>query len=222
MKHRYFIFDLDGTIAYTLEDLKTSINLAMKDLGFPEVSLKTTLDNINFGAYALLNGCLPEEHRSPDTAKCAVEAFTRHYSQHYLDKTCAYPGVTEGIAALKAAGCLLAVYTNKPDNEAKAISARLFPKDTFLFVIGQDGTFPHKPSPEGAWYIAEQFGARPEEVVLIGDSDVDMRLAANAGMIPVGVDWGYRPASLLRELGARRILTDGKELISLIDGIDPS
>lgn len=119
-----------------------------------------------------------------------------------------YPAVAGGISYLKSKGARIGVFSNKQDAQTKAICEKLFPAGTFEIVLGHSGEFPHKPSPEGALHIAEVLGGRPDETVVVGDSDVDMRLAKNGGFHPVGVSWGYRPKELLSELGAEMIIED--------------
>lgn len=217
MKYSYFIFDLDGTLAYTLEDLRSGMNGMLRHYGMTEVSLDDIIKNINFGSFAFVRGCLPEQYRQDDAFVTeAHTVYSSYYAKCYLDTTVLYPGVGEGIAYLKEHGARLAVFSNKQDKQTKAIVAKLFPESTFELVMGYDGTFPHKPSPEGALHIVTVFGTTPDNVVLVGDSDVDMKLANNAGLHPVGVSWGYRPMEMLTALGAERILTCYKDFIDFL------
>ncbi|MBE6636350.1 MAG: HAD family hydrolase [Ruminococcaceae bacterium] len=219
---RHFIFDLDGTLAYTIGDLTASINRMCLHFGWPSITEEDALRNINFGARAFVRGCMPTELCEDEEAvDRAFRVYSDMYATAYLNTTCLYPGVAEGIAYLKEQGAKLAVFSNKQDAQTKAICEKLFPADTFCLVWGHSGAYPHKPSPEGALAIAEQFGVRPEEIILVGDSDVDMMLAARAGMHPVGVSWGYRPAAMLQTLGAETIvhsLDDLKNLLSCVVG----
>jgi phosphoglycolate phosphatase len=110
----------------------------------------------------------------------------------------------------------MAVFSNKQDEMTKAICDKLFPGVFDAVLGGRNGRFEHKPSPEGALYLAEQLGASPDEIAFVGDSDVDMKTAKNAGMHPIGVSWGFRPPELLTKLGAEYIITsldDFKKLI---------
>ena len=216
-KHKYFIFDLDGTLAYTIEDLRSAMNRMLRYFGWREVTAEDTLRNINNGARVFVTGCLPEEYRqSEEIIDRAYAKYSEYYAEEYLKTTKPYPAVPEGIAYLKERGARLAVFSNKPDIQTKAICAKLFPEGTFELVLGHNGQFPHKPSPEGALYIAKILGGTPEETVLIGDSDVDMHLATNAGFHPVGVSWGYRPKELLEQLGAEMILYGTEDFKKLI------
>lgn len=215
--HRHFIFDLDGTLAYTIGDLRSAMNGMLRHFGWREISEEEALQNINFGARQFVRGCMPEAYREDEgMVDRAFAKYSECYAKEYLKTTCLYPGVGEGIAYLKAQGARMAVFSNKQDAQTKAICEKLFPADTFAIVLGNNGVFPHKPSPEGALYVAEVLGVRPEDIVFVGDSDVDMKTAANAGMHPVGVSWGYRPKELLLSLGAETILTSLEDIENLI------
>ena len=216
MTYPCLIFDLDGTLAYTIGDLRSGMNAMLRHFGFSEVSEQDILANINFGSVAFVRGCLPEAYRKDDAFIAeAHTVYSSYYAKCYLDTTVLYPGVAEGIAYLKKKGVRLAVFSNKQDAQTKAIVSKLFPANTFELVMGHDGTFPHKPSPEGTLHIVKQLGATPARAALIGDSDVDMMTAKNAGLHPIGVSWGYRPTETLLSLGAERILTCGDDLLLL-------
>ncbi len=208
-KHRYFIFDLDGTLAYTIDDLREAMNKMLRFYGWREVTVDDTLKNINNGARVFVQGCMPEEFRGNE--RLVDEAYAKYsefYAGCYLHTTRLYPAVAGGISYLKSKGARIGVFSNKQDAQTKAICEKLFPAGTFEIVLGHSGEFPHKPSPEGALHIAKVLGGRPDETVVVGDSDVDMRLAKNGGFHPVGVSWGYRPKELLSELGAEMIIED--------------
>jgi len=218
MAFHYYIFDLDGTLAYTIGDLCAAMNGMLSSFGLRTITEEEALRNINFGARQFVRGCLPEEFRENETmVDLAFAKYAECYSRGYLNTTHLYPGVAEGAAFLKARGARLAVFSNKQDAQTKAICAKLFPGDTFDVVMGHNGAFPHKPSPDGALAIAIAFGCRPEEVAFVGDSDVDMKTALNAGMHPIGVSWGYRPTELLLSCGAERILTSLADIRKMIE-----
>ncbi len=215
--HTCFIFDLDGTLAYTIEDLTEAINRMRKRFGWPPLETEEVLKNINLGARILVKGCVPEEYREDgELLDRAYDIYVESYAACYLHTTRAYPEAAAGVAYLKSRGARLAVFSNKQDAQTKAICEKLFPSDTFVCALGHDGSFPHKPSPEGALYLASLLGGKPEDTVFIGDSDIDMKLAANAGMIPVGVAWGYREEALLVARGATKILRRAEDFKDLL------
>ncbi len=215
---KYFIFDLDGTLAYTISDLTDAMNFMLSSLGFPEIDEDRALKGINNGSRKFVQRCLPPE--LSDDEKLVDRAFviySSYYSGHCTVKTFLYPGVADGIGYLKRSGARLAVFSNKDDRQTNEITGSLFPQGTFDVVLGYTGRFPHKPDPAGALFIAESLGApAPACVTVVGDSDMDMLLARNAGMQPVGVGWGYRPASLLRSLGAELIIRNEEDFKLLI------
>ncbi len=214
---RYFIFDLDGTLANTISDITAGLNLTMLQLGFPTFGDEKTLQNINRGARELVRGCIPKRYYDDEAFVSRVlKMYTENYSKVYLQSTSLYPSVLEGIRYLRENGAMLAVYSNKQDLQVKEICAKLFPKNTFAVTLGYSGEFPHKPCPDGALYIASLFGAEPFETVIVGDSDIDMRLADNAGMHKVGVGWGYRSGELLLSCGAEMIINGFEDFKSLI------
>ena len=218
MNQKQFIFDLDGTLAYTIDDMRVAVNRAYQACGFSAITTEQALDNINFGARVFVTRGLPPAVQSDERVVDAVYAkYCEYYAEEYDKNTYLYPGVAEGIASLKARGARMAVFSNKQDAQTKDLCQKLFPRDTFVIALGSGAGFPPKPSPEGARYVASLLGGCPENTVLIGDSDVDMALAANSGMRVVGVSWGYRSPELLRELGAERILSNGREIAELAD-----
>ena len=143
-----------------------------------------------------------------------VHSYTTYYGSHYLDNTYIYDGLTEVIGQMKKQGFHLAVCTNKKANHAAEIVEKLIP-DLFEIVVG-DGMYPHKPDPTGALAIAADFGAEPSECLFVGDSDVDMRTAKNAGMIAVGVSWGYRDEETLRKSGMDYYVRSPEALLELL------
>lgn len=203
----YFIFDLDGTLANTLTDLKNAMNRMLRDISFPEVDEAGVLRAINHGVVEFVRGCLPENKRQDgELLDRALEIYQGYYKEEYLNTTHPYPDIPEALEYLKSKGVKMAVFSNKQDDMTRAICDKLFP-DVFDTVLGgRTGRFHHKPSPEGALYIADVLGADPDEIAFVGDSDVDMHTAKNAGMHPIGVSWGFRPPSLLTELGAETII----------------
>lgn len=215
--YKYFIFDLDGTLVNTISDLKNSMNMMLRDLSFPEVDDAGVLRAINHGVVEFVRGCLPEDKRQDEKVlNEALDIYQAYYSKNYLIDTVPYPCIAESLEYLKRNGVKMAVFSNKQDDMTKAICEALFP-DTFEYVLGgRTGRFAHKPSPEGALYIAEIFGATPDEIAFVGDSDVDMQTAKNAGMHPIGVSWGYRSPELLSELGAETIIEGTDDFKNLI------
>ena len=205
---KYFIFDLDGTLAYTIGDLRNAMNLTFEKYGFPPLDDAKVLAAINYGTREFVRKSLPEDvEQNEDFINEVIDEYLKIYDENCLVYTKPYEYVSAILGYCKENGAKMAVYSNKHDPCTKRIVATLFP-NVFDAVLGGGTEFPHKPMPDGALYIAEIFGAKPDEVAFIGDSDVDMATAINAGMHPYGVSWGYRPAELLVEKGAEGIISD--------------
>ncbi len=214
---RYFIFDLDGTLAYTIGDLRNAMNLTFEKYGFPPVDDAKVLASINHGTREFVRKCLPEEiGQNEDFINEVIDSYLKIYDENCLVYTEPYEYVNAILSYCKENGAKMAVYSNKHDPCTKRIVEALFP-NTFDAVLGGGTQFPHKPAPDGALYIAGLLGAQPDEIAFIGDSDVDMATAKNAGMHPYGVIWGYRPAELLLEKGAEGIISDLDSFISICE-----
>ena len=214
MNFKGIIFDLDGTLADTGADLADAINLMLRSFGFEPKSQSDILKHINFGARAFVGGCLPE-----DAEDISDEAFTRYigfYRERCLEKTYIYGGVPELIKTLREFGIKLCVLSNKPDDMTKKIVRGLLDARDFTGIIGGSDRFPHKPSPESSLYLAGKMRAEPNEILFIGDSDVDMKTAVNAGMFPLGVSWGYRTEDVIAGAGAKKIAHSPGEILEFI------
>lgn len=211
------IFDLDGTLADTIDDLLTGMNGMLVELGFQTRTREELLRFINRGARYFVGRSLPDgtvaDFNDPLVDRALV-VYGEHYAKCCLDQTHPFDGVPEAIDALKAAGVRVAVLSNKQDAFVKETVQKLYP-DVFDVIRGPRD-LPEKPDPAGALAIARELGAEPDECAFIGDSDIDMRTGVNSGMLPVGVSWGYRSEECLLEAGAKYIVHDPAELVSLL------
>jgi phosphoglycolate phosphatase len=138
--------------------------------------------------------------------------FFQEYEKCFCEKTSAFPGICEAILELKKKKFKLGVLSNKPDQFVKVIIAKLFGEKTFDFVMGKSD-FPHKPDPSSALFVAKEMGVKPHKCSLVGDSDIDMKTAENAGMRSIGVQWGYRSTDVLLSAGADYIASSPTEMI---------
>lgn len=207
------IFDLDGTLADTMVDLQRAMNAMLRQCGWPERSREELTQFINKGARAFVARSMPEgswETMDDEAVTRSLEIYSEHYAKCYLEGTAAFPGVAEALDALRERGISLAVLSNKQDRFTKAIIEKLFP-GVFAEVWGQSD-YPTKPDPAAALEIARRLGVEPAECAFVGDSDVDMKTAKNAGMRSVGVSWGYRDVDVLREAGAKAVVSNAAEL----------
>ena len=210
---KLIIFDLDGTLADTVESIREAVNMALAKWGFPQRTYKETCDAIGCGAKNLIRGVLPDALREDEELVCSVLAdYEKFYdSTHTSVKEC-YPYVKECICTLQKRGYTLAVLSNKQDVYTKNIVASLFACDTFAFVAGQT-ELPRKPDPTVPLMIADKFGFAPSECAFMGDSEVDVATAKNAGMLSVACAWGYRPKENL--VGADHIIESAEELLHI-------
>ena len=207
-----FIFDLDGTLADTIEDIGWSVNRMLEGRGFPTLERKDHLANINNGAFKLIQRAIPEKYRGDEEfVRSCLKEYESHYSTHYDVETYAYPDVGRVLRSFAYSGYRLAVLSNKQDAYVKNIVKKLFPDIPFVAICGQS-ELPTKPNPTSALIIAEKMGLVPDEIAFIGDSQVDVTTAKNSGMIPVAVSWGYRSVSELLDEGAEFVVNDAEEL----------
>ena len=211
------IFDLDGTLADTMVDLETAMNMMLRRRGWPERRREELIRFINKGARAFVAQSMPEgswETMDDEEVTRSLEIYNDCYASCYADKTAPYPGIAQALEKLRGEGLALAVLSNKQDKFVKVIIEKLFP-DVFAEAWGQS-EYPTKPDPTAALEIARRLGVSAEECAFVGDSDVDMKTANNAGMHAIGVSWGYRDADVLREAGSDDIAADADALTDLL------
>ena len=215
MRKKLLMFDLDGTIADTIWTIRYGVNMAMRKYGFPEKSYEEVRLAIGNGAKNLMRRCIPENRRDDDSFVNAVLAdYDKFYGLTYANIDGCYEGMREAICELKNRGCIIAVLSNKQDHYVKKIVQALFDKDTVSWIQGQTD-MPQKPDPTVPLMIAEHFGVRPDDCAFIGDSDVDVMTAKNAGMTAVACAWGYRPREVLTD--ADRIIESPCELTEIFE-----
>lgn len=211
------IFDLDGTILDTLEDIQSAVNHVLNENGFPARDLDFVRRAVGNGMRKLICRSLPPS-RQEDNAlidRCTAQ-MKEYYLTHWSEKTQPYSGIRELLCFLKESGIPAAVLTNKPDAAAKRMVPHWYGDVPFACVLGDRDGVPRKPDPTVALAIARQLDAEPERVLLVGDSSPDVMTAKNAGMVSAGVLWGFRSERELREAGADFIAHTPQDLIRLI------
>lgn len=208
------VFDLDGTLLNTLEDLCDSTNFALEKCGFPKRSLGEVRRFVGNGIRKLIERAVPEKAEEPAITEC-YEIFCEHYKGNMENKTAEYEGISDMLDALYQAGYKMAIVTNKADFAAQALCSRLFGKYVHT-VVGSVDSRPNKPAPDGVYYALEQMGVKKSEAVFVGDSEVDIETAKNAEMDAVGVLWGFRDAADLQKAGVKMTAKDTKELKNLL------
>ena len=221
MKKTFYtcIFDLDGTLANTLDSIAYFGNstLSAFDLPIiPPVEYKLLVGN---GADVLMERMLRRvgAELMPEQRALFRAEYDRRYEANPMMLVTTYPGLQELLGELKKHGILLAVLSNKPDNMTKHIAHELYPS-LLREVWGQREGIPKKPDPSAVLKMAEALGVSPNEILYVGDSGVDMQTAKNAGMTSCGVLWGFREKKELLENGAEHIVSDAQELRALILG----
>jgi len=185
---RAFLFDLDGTLIDSKLDLVNSVNFMLREMQREPLPLATVASFIGHGAPRLVADALGAQAADVDR-KVGLEIFLAHYQKHSLDATCAYPGVVEGLQALKDHP--MAVLTNKPAKMSVEILEALGLSKYFRAIYGGDSFGKKKPDPAGAQIILKELDSQPHEAAMVGDSDVDIQTARNAGTLAIAVNYGF-------------------------------
>ena len=212
---KLLIFDLDGTLADTIESIREGVNLAMRKYGFPERSYEEVRRAIGNGARDLIRRSMPAEALEDGALFERVFAdYHAFYGKTYVHCDTCYDGIVEALCELKKRGYTIAVLSNKQDEYVRALVKNLIPEGVVSVAMGQT-ELPKKPDPTVPLLIAQGLGFAPAETAFIGDSEVDVQTGRNAGMVTVGCSWGYRERSLLVDGGAHAVLDAPRELLEI-------
>ncbi len=211
------LFDLDGTLVNSLEDLKNSTNFALQKKGFPIHKTECYKYFVGDGMAKLIERALPEDKRDKETVQTTLKIFLEHYAQHYVDETVPYDGIVQLLDEL--AHYKLAIISNKNQEMATFVVGKLL-GDKFQIVCGKRENYPTKPDPKLTLEIISELGVKPSECVFIGDSGMDMAVAKNAGCVALGVLWGFRKEDELRENGADYIVSSPSEILDVLNEIE--
>lgn len=217
MKYHAVLFDLDGTLLDTLDDLADSVNLALRRLGLPEHPAEAYKRFVGDGIENLVRRAVPENQRDPATLAECTNLTREHYAARWAEKTRPYDGVPDLLDTLTARGIRMAVFSNKPDEFTQLCVQRLLAGWHFEIVLGATPTLPRKPDPAGARLIAKQLQLEPADVIYLGDTDTDMQTAVAAGMFPAGALWGFRTADELIAHGARTLIQHPMDLLHIFE-----
>jgi phosphoglycolate phosphatase len=216
MRYQAVLFDLDGTLLDTLEDLATAANRVLAARGLPVHPVDAFRTFVGDGLKTLVERILPENLRSAERVQELVASFEEEYAQNWHERSAPYPGIASLLDRLTAQGLRLSILSNKPDPFTRLCVRQLLPHWTFDPLWGQRPGVPKKPDPSAALEVARSLGLMPSEILYVGDSGVDMRTALSAGMDAVGVLWGFRAADELRQAGAHHLIAHPEELLPLI------
>ncbi len=210
---RAVLFDLDGTLTNSLEDIADAMNRSLRLHGLPEWPLDAYRYLVGDGAKKLAERAVRERQ---ELALSVQQTYQAYYQAHTRVKSRPYDGVPEILKALQARGMPMAVFSNKPDADTRNVVALFFPEIKWTAVRGQVEGVPVKPDPAGALAAAAAMGVAPEEVLYLGDTATDMHCAVNAGMHPVGALWGFRTAQELTDSGAERLAAHPKDILDFL------
>ena len=203
------LFDLDGTLLDTLEDLHDSVNHVLREFGYPERTLEEVRLFVGNGARRLMDQAVPEGV----DGKAAFDAFQPYYREHCRIKTRAYEGIPEALAVLKEK-YPLAIVSNKPDAAVKVLCADYFPG---IYARGESADCPRKPAPDMVYKAMETIGV--ETCIYVGDSEVDVLTAKNAGVPCLSVLWGFRDKDDMEAVGGRHFCETTAELVEELDAM---
>jgi phosphoglycolate phosphatase len=217
MKFRCVIFDLDGTLADTIDDITAAINHALAKHGFPLRSRETCLSLVGRGWRNLTLLSLPEDTRNDETVETVAADSVAYYETHPVVHTKPYPGIREVTAELRGKKIKAAVLSNKLDTLTRTIITALFPRNTFDIIQGDRPGIPRKPDPSSTWDILTGLGFSPRDTIFMGDSEVDMETARAADCHALGAGWGFRGRAILEAAGADRVIDEPAELLELLN-----
>lgn len=206
-----YIFDLDGTLLYTLDDLASSVNHAMREFGFPEHSIEDVRKMVGNGIKKLIERAIPSGKDNPQYDK-VYSVFIEHYLKHSLDTTRPYDGIIEMLGSLKKQGKKMAVVSNKYYKATEELCRHFF-NDYISVAIGESENIRKKPAPDSVLEAIRRLGADKEDCVYVGDSEVDVETARNSGLPCISVLWGFREKDFLLKHGAETFIERPDEIL---------
>lgn len=210
------VFDLDGTLLDTLEDLGDAVNRVLVDHGFPAHPMDAYRYFVGDGSAVLIERALPESARGSDVYRECLAAFMADYDRSWKVKTRLYDGISEMLDSLTALAIDLAILSNKSHQFTVNCVRDMLSKWRFKAVFGLREDVPRKPDPAGALEISRLLGEAPDRMLYLGDTAIDMQTAVSAGLFPVGASWGFRTREELLENGAKALIDHPRELLHLI------
>lgn len=216
MSIKAVIWDLDGTLLNTLDDLAASTNAALAQCNLPQRTTDEIRRFVGNGLHKLIERAVPELGESHPKFQQVYDGFVAHYADHSKDHTCPYEGIIETLDSLRARGIQLAIVSNKIDFAVKALSKDYF-GDRMMSAVGDDPSRRKKPAPDNVLEAMRQTNVSAQESIYVGDSDVDVFTAKNAGIPCIAVTWGFRSEESLREAGAEFIAHVPGDIIKIID-----
>ena len=214
MRYKAIFFDMDGTVLNTLEDLHDGVNAALHAFNMPLISLDDTRRFVGNGAKRLISLAVPSGTDEATTQR-VLDWFKAYYGEHCSIKTAPYPGIADAMKTLIAQGARLAVVSNKPDEAVKPLAKEFF-EGLLSVAVGESLSVRRKPAPDTVFAAAKELAVDIAQCVYIGDSEVDIATAKNAGMDCISVSWGFRTAEELTQAGASVIVSTAAELLEYL------
>ena len=210
------IFDLDGTLLNTLDDLCDSTNYALKQFGYPERTLDEVRYFVGNGVKKLIERAIPDGINNPDFEEC-LRVFKEHYAANMYNKTAPYNGVPEMLKELRLKGIHTAVVSNKFDAAVKELCKKYF-GDLIQVAIGENEEkgVRKKPAPDSVFKAMNELKVSIEEVIYAGDSETDVQTAKNAEIDCIGCTWGFRSKDILKHEGAKYIIDSPQEILKIV------
>jgi phosphoglycolate phosphatase len=214
MRYDTIIFDLDGTLLNTLDDLRDSLNEILVNNGYEARCIEDVKRFVGNGARNLIRQSVPESLNEEEVTKI-LEEFKEHYKNNMQNKTRPYNGIMELLLDLSRYNYKIAIVSNKFDNAVKSLAGIYF-GNLIKVAIGETADIKRKPSPDSIYAAVKELGSSLEHTVMVGDSETDVRTAKNAGIPCIGVTWGFRCREVLRNEGADFLIDTPRELLTLI------
>ena len=208
MAYKTYLFDMDGTLLDTLADLAAAVNHTLAQYGYPQRTVEQVRRGLGNGAVKLMAAMLPQGEETPGFADI-MRDYRAWYQEHSCVATAPYPGIPELLAALRQRGCRVGIVSNKPDATVQRLAEQFFPG---VPAFGESPACPRKPAPDMVYRALEELGAGRENAVYVGDSEVDVATARNAGLPLIGVSWGFRGRQALEDCGAAQIADTAAEV----------
>ncbi len=208
------IFDLDGTLLYTLEDLTDSTNFALDEFGYPKRTIDEVKSFVGNGVSLLIERSIPDGKNNPNFEKCLLK-FKEHYSNNMYNKTKPYDGIIDLLTKLKQNNYNIAVVSNKFDEAVKSLVDKYF-KNYVDIAVGQRENIEKKPAPDSVNEVIRTLNVEREECIFVGDSEVDIETAANAGIPCLSVTWGYKTIDFLYKHGASTLIYSPDDIWEMV------
>ncbi len=213
------IFDLDGTLLNTLQDIVNTLNSVLAFHHYPIHTVDECRFLVGHGMRELVKKALPDGAGTPETIDLLLKELMTHYADNWNKNSHPYPGISNMLNTLTERGIKKAILSNKADHFTQLCAEEILKEWDFDVVMGHHSAIAHKPDPEGALLVARMLKEEPSSILYIGDSGIDMLTATRAGMYPLGVLWGFRPESELLEFGAKSLVHHPEEIVALLDEI---